>query len=183
MSGSDAIIVGEGWISEHYFTTDAKAQSFQARGARAAQGVGRRGHERPSDAAVAVHQRAAELGGRDLAALGRADRRRGRSGQRPDGSAVDRRLPDAARRPRLDRPRPAGSSGPVRCCGSRCRQITERAPLAVVFAARSPTVEELLAKDAATLLEPVALTEDGRRAHLGGPAGLGPVRRRRRART
>ncbi|BAU99695.1 Eco57I restriction-modification methylase domain-containing protein [Aurantimicrobium minutum] len=27
---SDAFIVGEGWLSEHFFTTDAKSQSFQA---------------------------------------------------------------------------------------------------------------------------------------------------------
>ena len=43
VSASDAILVGEGWISEHYFTTDATSQSFQAQGARAPQGVGRRG--------------------------------------------------------------------------------------------------------------------------------------------
>lgn len=30
MARSDAIIVGEAWISEHYFTTDAKKESFQA---------------------------------------------------------------------------------------------------------------------------------------------------------
>ncbi|TFD88578.1 class I SAM-dependent DNA methyltransferase [Cryobacterium lactosi] len=27
----EAIIIGEGWLSDHFFTTDAKAQSFQAR--------------------------------------------------------------------------------------------------------------------------------------------------------
>ena len=26
----EAIIIGEGWLSEHFFTTDAKSQSFQA---------------------------------------------------------------------------------------------------------------------------------------------------------
>ena len=31
MAGSDALIVGEDWISEHYFTTDAKSESFQAK--------------------------------------------------------------------------------------------------------------------------------------------------------
>jgi hypothetical protein len=31
MSVSDAILIGEDWISEHYFTTDAKSQSFRAR--------------------------------------------------------------------------------------------------------------------------------------------------------
>lgn len=31
MSVSDAIVVGEAWISEHYFTTEAKGQSFQAK--------------------------------------------------------------------------------------------------------------------------------------------------------
>lgn len=30
MAGSDALLVGEEWISEHYFTTDATSQSFQA---------------------------------------------------------------------------------------------------------------------------------------------------------
>jgi hypothetical protein len=31
MAGSDALLVGEDWISEHFFTTDATSQSFQAR--------------------------------------------------------------------------------------------------------------------------------------------------------
>ena len=31
MSVSDAIVIGEDWISEHYFTTDATSQSFHAR--------------------------------------------------------------------------------------------------------------------------------------------------------
>lgn len=31
MSVTDAIVIGEAWISEHYFTTDAKSQSFQAK--------------------------------------------------------------------------------------------------------------------------------------------------------
>ena len=31
MTASDAIVVGEDWISEHYFTTDATKESFQAR--------------------------------------------------------------------------------------------------------------------------------------------------------
>ncbi|MGV8965353.1 MAG: class I SAM-dependent DNA methyltransferase [Cellulomonas sp.] len=31
MATSDAIVIGEDWISEHYFTTDAKSQSFQAK--------------------------------------------------------------------------------------------------------------------------------------------------------
>ena len=31
MPSSDALIVGEDWISEHYFTTDAKSESFQAK--------------------------------------------------------------------------------------------------------------------------------------------------------
>ena len=30
-AGSDAIVVGEDWISEHYFTTDATKESFRAR--------------------------------------------------------------------------------------------------------------------------------------------------------
>ena len=31
MSATDAILIGEGWISEHYFTTDSTSQSFKAR--------------------------------------------------------------------------------------------------------------------------------------------------------
>ncbi|HEY5151295.1 MAG TPA: hypothetical protein VIJ23_16045 [Mycobacterium sp.] len=31
MTASEALIVGEGWISEHYFTTDATSQSFTAK--------------------------------------------------------------------------------------------------------------------------------------------------------
>ena len=31
MLSSDAFLIGEDWISEHYFTTDAKSQSFQAK--------------------------------------------------------------------------------------------------------------------------------------------------------
>ena len=31
MATSDALIVGEDWISEHYFTTDATKESFQAK--------------------------------------------------------------------------------------------------------------------------------------------------------
>ena len=31
MAASDALIVGEDWISEHYFTTDAKSESFLAK--------------------------------------------------------------------------------------------------------------------------------------------------------
>ena len=30
MAASDAIVIGEDWISEHYFTTDATSQSFHA---------------------------------------------------------------------------------------------------------------------------------------------------------
>ena len=31
MAASDALILGEDFISEHYFTTDARSQSFQAK--------------------------------------------------------------------------------------------------------------------------------------------------------
>jgi len=31
MTASEALIVGEGWISEHYFTTDATSQLFTAK--------------------------------------------------------------------------------------------------------------------------------------------------------
>src|SRR5699024_9003024 len=31
MTAGDALIVGEGWISEHYFTTDSRKESFLAK--------------------------------------------------------------------------------------------------------------------------------------------------------
>src|SRR4051812_20253079 len=31
MSASDAIVIGEAWISEHFFTTDTRSQSFLAK--------------------------------------------------------------------------------------------------------------------------------------------------------
>ena len=61
---SDALIVGEDWISEHYFTTDAKSESFQAKVAGAAQGVGRGRQERRRHRPLAVHRRRAAASGR-----------------------------------------------------------------------------------------------------------------------
>ena len=42
MASSDAIVVGEDWISEHYFTTDATNESFQAEVLERRKDVGRR---------------------------------------------------------------------------------------------------------------------------------------------
>jgi len=41
MAASDALIVGEDWISEHYFTTDAEVPVVPGEGDRTAQGMGR----------------------------------------------------------------------------------------------------------------------------------------------
>ena len=56
MAASDALIVGEDCISEHYFTTDAKSESFQAKVARTAQGLGR-GRARRDGARPTVRSR------------------------------------------------------------------------------------------------------------------------------
>ena len=63
MATSDALIVGEDWISEHYFTTDAKSESFQAKVARTAQGLGRGRQERaPRPSARVSSPHAVRLG-------------------------------------------------------------------------------------------------------------------------
>ena len=47
MAASDALIVGEDWISEHYFTTDAKSESFQAKVTERRKSLGRGRQGRP----------------------------------------------------------------------------------------------------------------------------------------
>ena len=58
MAASDALIVGEDWISEHYFTTDAKSESFQAKVAERRKAWDEDAKSGADDRPLAVHRRA-----------------------------------------------------------------------------------------------------------------------------
>ena len=184
VSGSDAILVGEAWISEHYFTTDATAQSFQREGAERRKAWDAEAKEqRPTPRSRFTEARQKlEV---DLAALAELID--------PDASA--RRTDAEIVAKAASRGLRAGCSRSWSCAATGCRstrtgpllrisapRITERAPLAVVLAQPVATVEDALAKDAATLLAPHRPRRRRRRVHLGGAAGVGAVRRRRRPR-
>ncbi len=152
MSSTDAIVVGEGWISEHYFTTDAKSQSFQAKvvdrrkfwDSEAAEG-------RPTTRSRFTEAR--QQLEADLAALGEhTDRDAAQAATDDVHERLVRILGLDAHGLHLDR---QGRVLRVSAPG-----ITEGAPLAVVLASAVESVEALLAKDGPTLPDPVVLDDD-----------------------
>ena len=162
MSVSDAILVGEGWISEHYFTTDANSQSFRAkvlerRKAWDAEAAEQR--KTPRSRFIEARQKL-EI---DLAKLteltdpetdlGTLD---GRTATDATESIYDRFLDIielGGHGRSLDR---SGCLMRVSTAG-----ITERAPLIVIFGEPVATIEDVLAKDGPTLAEAIQLDEDG----------------------
>lgn len=170
MAVSDAIQVGEGWISEHYFTTAATSQSFQAkvierRKAWDAEAAEKRPTARSRFTAarqgLAVSLAAlAELRGADesvnIDAVAASDDMVSIQDQLIDVLGLD------GHGLRVQR------TGPVLRVSSP--GITEHAPLVVLLAVPVMTVEELLAKDGSTLVESVALTDDT--PELGSAARL-----------
>ncbi|MEU7778803.1 class I SAM-dependent DNA methyltransferase [Micromonospora parva] len=161
MSGTDAILVGEGWISEHYFTTEAKGESFRSevkKRREAWDAEAKEGRKTPRSRFVEARQGLEA----DLATLAElldpaagADRR---DGLTPEDAAVavHERLLDVLELTGhglvLDR------QGPLLRVSSP--GVTDRAPLVVVSARPVAAVEELLARDAVTLREPVQLADD-----------------------
>ncbi|WP_243106880.1 class I SAM-dependent DNA methyltransferase [Actinomyces lilanjuaniae] len=153
MAASDALVVGEDWISEHYFTTDATKESFLARV------LERRKEweelERPSDGATPTA----------------TPRSRFRSA-RPHLEELLAALPDDAATPTAAVLRAAeeldASLREILGFASAEFRLVERgpvtlvrpvgdegpAPLALLRARPAATVEDLLVKDAATLAEP-----------------------------
>lgn len=153
MAASDALVVGEDWISEHYFTTDATKESFLARV------LERRKEweelEKPSDGAAPVS----------------TPRSRFRSA-RPHLEELLAALPDDAATPTAAALRAAeeldASLREILGFTSAEFRLVERgpvtlvrpvgdegpAPLALLRARPAATVEDLLDKDAATLAEP-----------------------------
>lgn len=161
MNGSDAILVGEGWISEHYFTTDAKGESFHAKvlERRAFWDTeAKEGRATPRSRFVEARQDLET----DLAALAELqdpaaeiDARDGRTAD-DVAIAVHERLLDVLELTGhglvLDR------QGPLLRVSSP--GVTEHAPLVVVSARPVAAVEDLLARDEVTLREPVQLSDD-----------------------
>ncbi|MFV2021523.1 class I SAM-dependent DNA methyltransferase [Micromonospora sp. LOL_023] len=161
MSGSDAILVGEGWISEHYFTTEAKGESFRAEVKKRRDtwdAEAKEGRPTPRSRFTEARQTLetelatlAEL----LDPAASVDLRDGRTAD-DVAATVHERLIDVLEL--------TGHGLVVHRDGPLLRVsspgITDRAPLVVVSARPVAAVEELLTRDAATLPEPVSLTED-----------------------
>ncbi|GAA1082156.1 class I SAM-dependent DNA methyltransferase [Pseudonocardia alni] len=161
MSSSDAILVGESWISEHYFGSEATSQSFHAEVlARRKTWDAEEKADRPTPRTrfTKVRQKL-EV---DLAALAElADRE---SAVVQDDETVAKATREVyteivqvleLRQHGLQ----VAETGPLWRISAA--GITERAPLAVVLARPAVTHEDALAKDEPTLLEPLALTDDG----------------------
>jgi hypothetical protein len=145
----ESIVVGEGWLSEHFFTTDAKSQSFSAR-------VLQRRKEwdkLDADEIPSPRARFTKLRGSlaaDLATLapGAAD------------DTVVERIYEPMRKAlgfldgglHLER---VGSLLRVSLPG-----LTDSSPLALIDALPQETLEDLLVKDAPTLLSRVTLDDD-----------------------
>lgn len=151
MSVSDAIVVGEGWISEHYLTTDARSQSFTARvieRRKAWDSEAAEGRETVRSRFTAARQ-SLEI---DLATLSAETDRAAALAMAAD---VHQRLIDVLG---LTRSLAVEGDGPLLRVSS---PGISGAPLAIVLGAPVDAVEDLLAKDGATLPSPVALTEGG----------------------
>lgn len=148
---SDAFIVGEGWISEHYFNTDATKQSFQARVAQ---------RRKEWDALAESGQtssRAAFLAVRPELVRAYADLEdEGDSSAQDAAAHISRALVSGlgfgSGLYELDR------RGPV--ASVRQRGLDEPAKLVVLDARHVAEVEDLLQKDAATLAEPFIPADD-----------------------
>ncbi|MGX1612697.1 Eco57I restriction-modification methylase domain-containing protein [Micromonospora chalcea] len=162
MSVSDAILVGEGWISEHYFTTDATKESFHARVLeRRKEWDAEADARRPTPRSRFVEARQeleADLA--KLTELAEVEADLGATDAQPTAAAVtsihERVVGILGLRGHgLD----VSGDGPVLRVSAP--GITEGAPLAVVLAQPVATVEDVLAKDGRTLAAPVRLTDDG----------------------
>ena len=139
MADSDALLIVEDWISEHYFTTDADRESFRARVlARAKQWKSADGQTTESRFTEARSRLAA-----DLAAL--------YSDDDPSAAAAGAIHAELLRiLGYVPGPYETEVSGPVRWLRSPSLPTT----LAVVAARPAAALEDLFAKDAPTLAEP-----------------------------
>ncbi|WP_430784552.1 class I SAM-dependent DNA methyltransferase [Actinoplanes sp. G11-F43] len=150
MSFSDAILVGEGWISEHYFTTDATKESFQAR-------VLARRKEWDAETTPTPRSRFTEARQQLEADLAKLTELGDLDGDLKTAvaSIYDRILGVLELR---DHGLSVTGDGPVLRISAP--GITDRSPLAVVLAQPVKGVEDVIAKDGRTLAEPVRLHEE-----------------------
>lgn len=171
MTTSDALIVGEGWISEHYFTTDSTSQSFTAKVIeRRKLWDAESAADRPTTRSrflAARQELEVAFGGLGELIAPEADRGNGSVVQDRAAAIHDRVLQIlelAGHGLSWDR---VGALLRVSQAG-----MTDRAPLAVILGAPCAELEDVLAKvpavddseepvAAATLFEPVRLDEDG----------------------
>ncbi|MER6755207.1 DNA methyltransferase [Micromonospora echinofusca] len=167
MSGSDAIIVGEGWISEHYFTTEAKGESFRAEVKKRRDewdAEAKAGRATPRSKFVDARQKLETELAKLAELLDPSERSEVREGRDTDGRSPDV-VAAGVHRHLLDVLELRGhglvldQEGPLWRVSSP--GITDRAPLVVISARPVTTVEELLVRDAVTLSESVRLTDDG----------------------
>ncbi len=161
MSLSDAIVVGEAWISEHYFTTDATSQSFQSKV------IERRKtwDAEAADSRPTARSRFTELRQgleADLAALGELN---GSDGAEPVNRDAACDAANAIHKALIDALGLREHGLSIEGAGPLLRVslpgIAERPPLAIVLCAPTSTIEELLERDAKTLELSVLLDDDG----------------------
>lgn len=162
MSASDAILVGEGWISEHYFTTDATKESFRARVLERRKTWDAEADERRPTPRSRFTDARQELEA-DLAKLSEL------TDVESDLGATDPQTTAAAVASIHQRivgilelrehGLVLGEDGPILRVSAP--GITERSPLVVVLAQPVAAVEDVLAKDGRTLAAPVRLDDDG----------------------
>ena len=143
MPVSDALVVGEQWISEHYFTTDATKQSFQAKV------IQRRKEWDEQKAVGTVRTRFTAARGDLLSTLTTLEAHDPRLGEFYE--QIEHVL--GFDRIGLTRER----HGPVTRINSI--GLSNAAPLAIVHATVVESVEDLLNKEASTLVEPYVVDD------------------------
>ena len=159
MASSDAFVIGEDWISEHYFTTDAKSQSFQARVLER-----RRAWDEAGDGVPTARSRFTAARARLEAALATVQAGEADAAALPELYADLRDILGYRSGEYLLK-----ADGPVVFVSAP--DIDASPPLAIVEAQAADTVEDLLARDEANLLDRLR----GRRedhAHLRRPAAV-----------
>ncbi len=149
MPVSDAFVVGEDWISEHYFTTDATSQSFNAK-------VIERRKQWDAEETTTTRGRFAEARGGFEKAFARLA---------ADSENIDAREQATILHDELTSvlgfhtgEYVLDQDGPLTWVSTQ--GLTGAAPLAIITAAPVQTVDDLIAKDARTLAT-AFLTEDG----------------------
>jgi hypothetical protein len=150
MPTSDALIVGEDWISEHYFTTDAKSESFHAKVAER-----RKAWDEDAKTGTATVRSRFTAARRELGAT-IADLLAGQPG------ATDDTLPELYARLSEILGYHSGEytlkqDGPL--IQVTTPDLAEAAPLVIIEARAAQTIEDLIAKDGSTLLSPYQADE------------------------